>query len=306
MSVTTIKDAGIKLGKRVVYTIDLDNPALSNEQKVELASYCNEYVNTTLRNRVVIPPVPSPTTSNILFAANFLKPYNLTDGQKSPDGEWFCPYAGHGSAIVNNNSITIQPQKATGDNTSACQVRSTKEFGDSIMSFTIKTIKQLKDSPQPWEVGWFMWHYNDDIVPLTGKPDAHHHYTMYVRPLGGVEIARKDYDLYNGGLINSLGQKIPGDQEQQQFVFTPPKGEGIKWVMGQEYRVKIKHVGNNITVWVNDQLQCDIVDNGKRGMDGATDTRPAPPPSPKIAKGHVAFYCEDSVAVYKDLVITKP
>lgn len=314
---TAIKDAGIKLGKRVVYTIDQENKTLTAVQKAELASYSNDYVLSTIKSRVVSTPTPpitpsTPTpsppsgTTEVIFTENFSKPWSLKDGQKSPDGEWRCKFVSGGSAVVANGALTIQPRKAVGDGTASALILSTREYGDCEVSFKMTTLKQLKDNPEKWEVGWFMWHYNDDILP-SGQEDKHHHYYAYQMFQGGPEVGGKDYDLYPGGLINSQGKRIPGDQEHQQYLFTPdeapPNTVKVKLEIGKEYQWKISLQGSRIRIWIDGNLQCDVVDDGKRGSDEADKSRPKPPPSPKMSKGHFAFYSEDAVVKYREFMV---
>jgi hypothetical protein len=127
---------------------------------------------------------------------NFEGPaYTITDNQTSPNGKWFNKYNGFGASGTvtitpltttdsNNNTIFYEePKTSTSPNeTHAALTLTTQTYEDVEMHLKVKTNKQLRQNsiPNPWEVAWIMWRYQDDW----------HHYYFIFKP-NGVELGKK-------------------------------------------------------------------------------------------------------------------
>lgn len=297
---TTIKDMGIKLGKRVVYTIDLDNPALSNPQKVELANYCNEYVNNTLRNRMPIPtpptPAPTPTASNVLLAYNFDKPWTLKDGQKSPDGELLCQYLGYGYGTSGNSYLEMAPQAVTSkDKTSACFVLTEKTFKNFKLTVDMMTVAhtRLNTPPNGWETAWLMFNYTD----------KYHHNYLYLGKSGLFELGKKDYTPVGTNSIKTpdgiTHQNVGLDN--QAFLYT--KSNAVQFALGRWFSIDLTVKDFRFTVAVDGVTIADITDNGSTGNMFNTPINYKP--SPIMASGKIGLYAEDSKVRFRNLKVTQ-
>lgn len=234
--------------------------------------------------------------------------YTLKDDQISPNKLWKCVYASYGRVCVTNIStptngrtgkcLSMKP-KAVQD-TASCLVLSQEKFKDFDMTFYMRTVAFNRLKPNSWETAWVMFRYTDDKLP-SGEEDLHHHYYMYIGTNGQVEIGKKDYELYNGGLITPDGIKVPGDQEHQQYLFTDAK---VKFAEKKWFKVRVICKDRNIKLYIDDKLIADITDDGKIGMDEATGKRPLGyMASEKMLSGKVGFYCEDSAVEFGDIEV---
>ena len=223
--------------------------------------------------------------------------YKLDDGQISPNKLWKLIYDGHGSVFTGpipkglgrtGNCLHMKPQ-VNNTATSACLILSQQKFKDFTAEFYMNTLQQLKSKPENWEVGWFMFRYNAGPLP-NGQRDKHHHYQCHINRNGVVEIGKKDFSLYDGGLITPDGVKHAGTQERQQFLTTKAT---VPFVLKKWYKIKLQMTGFNIKLWIDDKQIYDIVDDGKIGSD--TWNRPLGyKPSPYMEEGSFGFYVEDA------------
>ena len=177
------------------------------------------------------------------FEDNFedIDPYLLSEGELSPNDKWQNVYNGYGSSGVeeedNNNVFFMYPRTSQNkDNTNANLVLTTENFSNFEMKINVKTEKQLRqnDPPNPWEVAWIFFRYNDD----------YHYYWFTVKPTG-IELGKKD--------CNDCTNTYQG----QIFLYTDHEpilkiGKWSKWI--------IKMVDNRITINVNGHKVIDFTD----------------------------------------------
>jgi hypothetical protein len=129
--------------------------------------------------------------------------YTITDNQTSPNGKWFNKYSGSGTSgtvtIISSSSLTSpnnknnnntvfyeKPKNSTNPNqTHAALTLTTQAYEDAEMHIKVKTNQQLRQNstPNPWEVAWIMWRYQDDW----------HHYYFIFKP-NGIELGKKQND----------------------------------------------------------------------------------------------------------------
>jgi Domain of Unknown Function (DUF1080) len=166
---------------------------------------------------------------------NFEGPaYTITDNQTSPNSKWFNKYNGFGasgtvtitaSTATDNNTVFYEePKTSTSPNeTHAALTLTTQTYEDVEMDLKVKTSKQLRQNstPNPWEVAWIMWRYQDDW----------HHYYFIFKP-NGVELGKKQNE---------------NQAEEQIFLYTAkePKLKIDEWITWH-----IKMSGNHIEIWL--------------------------------------------------------
>jgi hypothetical protein len=145
---------------------------------------------------------------------------------------------------------TRAPQRA--DETFSSLVHTRRSFGDIDFGVTVHTAMQLrKPAANPWEVGWILWRYKDN----------RHFYSFIVKP-NGWELAKQDAS-YRGS---------------QRFLAV---SYDRAYPVGRSYRLRVRHVGNMITVWVD----------GARVVRYTDGERP-------YRSGAIALYAEDALARY--------
>src|SRR5262245_14317418 len=96
-------------------------------------------------------------------------------------GSWAFVYDGYGcNAFVSSNANTMlfeQPAVSTQPfETHASLVLGPATAGDVTVQVDMATTRQLRtgSAPNPWEVGWLLWHYTDD----------QHFYYVILKPNG--------------------------------------------------------------------------------------------------------------------------
>jgi hypothetical protein len=162
-------------------------------------------------------------------------PYTIADNQTSPNGKWFNKYSGFGvsgtvaittslTATDNNTVFYEKPKTSTNPNeTHAALTLTTQTYEDVEMHLKAKTNQQLRQNstPNPWEVTWIMWRYQDDW----------HHYYFIFKP-NGVELGKKQNE---------------NQAEEQIFLYTAnePKLKIDEWNTWY-----IKMSGNHIEIWL--------------------------------------------------------
>lgn len=206
--------------------------------------------------------------------------WTIKDGQNSNDGKWYCRYAGYGTVksttYKGTKAMMIKPAvPSTPDGTRACSVVTRQKFKDFDMSFNMSTERQTRANGNNWEVGWIFFR----------QTDQSHHYYLYIQKDGGLELGKKDMDIW---------------EERQVFLKTTPNDRPAfrfsKW-----YKIRIRCVGFHIEVWVDGIKLIDVVDDGSIGNDRG---KLPPPPSKQMLEGFIGPYCEDAEAYYDRFVIT--
>ena len=142
-------------------------------------------------------------------------------------GQWQLAYNGYGHVWVSSQGgvtrITLQPARAASPaQTHAALMLSRPAWGDFGAEIRLRTNRQLRGPhPNPWEVGWVLWHYTSD----------QRFYYIALKPNGW-----------------ELGKADPGYPADQRFLVTathpvfPP---------GRWYTVTVQQQGEDIEVDVD-------------------------------------------------------
>jgi hypothetical protein len=154
-----------------------------------------------------------------------------------PGRPWRLAYDGFGHAWSSMRRgvtlITIQPARAASRaQTHAALVLSRHTWPDLVAEIRLRTNRQLRGlHPNPWEVGWILWHYTSD----------QRFYYIVLKPNGW-----------------ELGKADPGYPGDQRFLATathpvfPP---------GQWYTVRVQQRGDGIEVDVDGRRLVHLTDS---------------------------------------------
>lgn len=148
-----------------------------------------------------------------------------TDG--SVHQRWLSRYDGYGrNAVVTRDgdrTLQLTPRRAArSDQTHAGLVTSKAAFGNQDVTVRLRTTRQLRaSSPNPWEVAWLLWNYQDDT----------HFYYMALKPNGW-----------------ELGKADPRYRGAQRFLKT---GSTPRFAIGVPHEIRVRHVGATMTVWAD-------------------------------------------------------
>jgi hypothetical protein len=148
--------------------------------------------------------------------------------------------AGTGAALA----VSVAPERAASTSTShAALVITARSYGDLALTLSLRTQQQLRTGkaghPQPWEVGWVLWHYTSDD----------RFYALTLEPTGW-ELSKQD-PAYPGGerfLTSGLAPRFPP---------------------GTTYTVGVVQVGNQITVSADGRLLARYTDRSDPYLGGA-------------------------------------
>jgi hypothetical protein len=153
-------------------------------------------------------------------------------------GSWLFVFDGYGcNAFVTLSGNTVllqQPAIATQPyETHANLVIGPATNGDMTVQADMATSRQLRtgSAPNPWEVGWLLWHYTDNL----------HFYYVILKP-NGWEIGKED----------------PAYPGAQRFLAT---GSSPQFPLGPWYRVRVVQSGGTIQLFVNDLLIATAFDD---------------------------------------------
>lgn len=177
-------------------------------------------------------------------------------------GHWYSLHDGFGLTQVERTPagrvLSLRTRvPASAEETFSSLVRTRRAFGDVDFSVSVRTVAQLRTpAPNPWEVGWVLWRYSDNT----------HFYSFIVKP-NGWELAKQD-SAYRGS---------------QRFLAV---SYGRSYPVGRTYRVRVRHVGATVTVWVD----------GVRTVRFTDLERP-------YRSGAIALYAEDAVVRYSPVVL---
>ena len=159
-------------------------------------------------------------------------------GDGSAIGSWVFVYDGYGcTRFVSQTGNTIlleQPAVSTQPyETHGSLVLGPATTGDVTVQVDMATSRQLRagSTPNPWEVGWLLWHYTDD----------QHFYYVILKP-NGWEIGKED----------------PAYPGSQRFLAT---GSSPQFSLGPWYRVRVAQSGGTIQLFVNDLLIATTLDD---------------------------------------------
>jgi hypothetical protein len=177
-----------------------------------------------------------------------------------PAPSWLTVFDGYGWVHYGDaGRITMAPMASTRpDETHASLARTASVHGDLDLSLRMGTVRQLRTgtAPNPWEVAWGIWNYTDNV----------HFYYVILKPNGW-----------------ELGKADPAYPGAQRFLAT---GE-TPYPIGPMYSVRVRQVGNTITVWAEGRQLVTFTDN----------ERP-------YRSGNVAVYNEDAEVAFDSISIT--
>ena len=144
-------------------------------------------------------------------------------------GAWTFVYDGYGcTAFVApaGNTILLEQPAASAQmyETHASLALGPAATGDVTLQVDVATSRQLRtgSAPNPWEVGWVLWHYTDDV-----------HFYYFIPKPNGWELGKAD-PAYSGA---------------QRFLAT---GSSPQFPIGGWYRVRVAQSCRTIQVYVND------------------------------------------------------
>lgn len=212
---------------------------------------------------------------------NFDTPYSFTsDNSTSPDGKWKIKYLSGGKTAVANGELTTYPATATASGTTySTLVLSTQSFKNFQLDIDMKTNKQLRtgastygvggQGPQPWETGWIMWRYNDEL------PRSTHHYYFMLKT-NGYEFGKKD--------------NAPGDTSPEKQIFLKTAATPTVKI-GTYQHITVKAVDYRFTISVDGTQVVDVTD--------PTINDPT-----KMLQGFLGLYEEDSSVSFDNVKVT--
>lgn len=161
----------------------------------------------------------------------------LSDGDHV--GAWEVRFTGNGCVSVRlerrGASLQLAPQAAQGASaTHAALVLGPHVQAPLTVDVRTRTDRQLREGavPNPWEVGWLVWHYLDD----------EHFYYLIAKP-NGWELGKRD-PAYPGG---------------QRFLAT---GGDAELPVGRWTRLRVRAFADGrLRVYVNSKLVAEFVDD---------------------------------------------
>ena len=179
-------------------------------------------------------------------------------------GPWKAVYDGYGRTEVTagpERRLAIAPRSAPDPTiTHGGLVTTLGHFDDIDLTASMATLRQLRNGPaNPWEVAWLLWHYTDD----------NHFYSLALKPNGW-----------------ELGKEDPAYPGAQRFLAT---GATPSFPIGVLRLVRVRHVGNTMTVWVDGQRLTTYTDN----------ERP-------YFRGRIGLYTEDAHVLFDEIVVRRP
>jgi Domain of Unknown Function (DUF1080) len=184
--------------------------------------------------------------------------------ERTTYGSWHSVHDGFGATRVERTALGrrlwLSPRPAADDSeTFSSLVRSVRSFGDADLTVTFETLAQLRrPRPNPWEVAWAIWRYQDND----------HFYYFIVKPNGW-----------------ELGKEDPAYRGNQRFLAS---SSAMRFPIGRWYRLRVRHVGNEITVWID----------GREVVRFSDRQRP-------YSSGAVGLYVEDARAVFGPVGISR-
>jgi hypothetical protein len=170
---------------------------------------------------------------------------NWTEG--STHGQWVSVFGGFGQTGIESdgahgNVLSLSPApSAAPSETHAALVRSAATFADLDLTVDVRTLQQLRSgsSPNPWETAWVLWHYGDNT----------HFYYFIPKPNGW-----------------ELGKEDPAYPGAQRFLAA---GSAPSFAPGPWNTVRVRQVGNTITVWVDGNQVVSFTDSERPYGSGA-------------------------------------
>jgi hypothetical protein len=156
---------------------------------------------------------------------------------------WRVVYNGYGSVLVRTGpkaDITLHPARPKGaGNSHAALVLSRRDWRDVAIEMRVRTTRQLRrPQPNPWEVGWLIWHYRD----------SQHFYYLTLKPNGW-----------------ELGKEDPGYPGNQRYLAT---GSRPDFPLGRWYLLVVRQRGSVIDVTVDGRSLVRVTDTQHPYLSG--------------------------------------
>ena len=251
----------IALGAAVIVQLAAPSAALAGRRKPQPTP--SPTVTATPSPAATATPAPAPTAT--LFADDF-SGLPLATGwlDGTTHGGWVSTYNGYGAngtALDGTAVLTEAPKVSTTSGvTHASLVNTAASFGDMDTTVRLRTVQQLRTpAPNAWEVAWVLWHYTDDT----------HFYYLALKPNGW-----------------ELGKEDPAYPGAQRYLAT---SGSPTYAVGAWHTVRVRQVGNVMTVWADGTQLTTFTDN----------ERP-------YASGTLGLYNEDSLVHFDDVSVTTP
>ncbi len=232
------------------------------------------YVGIALFFLMAIGPagaVPATDASDAVWSDSFVSPYALWDGETSPDGNWYCAWAGYGQVgtqdIDGDLAMRLRPAQSMEPSvTHSSLAVSLTEFQNALIEVDVRTSVQLRlrqqgrrwrSKPNPWEVAWLLFRV----------ADTSNFYYFAVKP-NGCEFG-----------------KLEGGVQKILWTAAAPKLTIGRW---DQWTVSV--TGSRTTVWVNGAVAMDYMDFTA---------------APALASGSVGLYCEDADVQFDNVRVTR-
>jgi hypothetical protein len=156
---------------------------------------------------------------------------------------WRVVYNGYGSVLVGTGrraDVTLHPASPAGArNSHAALVLSRRDWRDMTVAMRVRTTRQLRRlQPNPWEVGWLIWHYRD----------GQHFYYLALKPNGW-----------------ELGKEDPAYPGNQRYLAT---GSNPDFPLGRWYLVVVRQRGAAIDVTVDGRSLVRVTDTQDPYLSG--------------------------------------
>ena len=181
-----------------------------------------------------------------IIAASLLAPVlqRRSDGhwaEGSTHKGWTTVFSGYGTVSEHQSRITLDPRPAGNPTvTHGALVISGERFADVHAQATITTLTQHRaQTPNPWEVGWFVWHY-------TGRSAF---YAVVLKPTGW-EISKQD----------------PAYPGAQRFLAS---GTSPTFPVGTPHTVAVTQRGATFTVTAGGRTLATVTDTERPYLRGA-------------------------------------
>jgi hypothetical protein len=161
-----------------------------------------------------------------------------------PGRPWRIAYNGYGhvSSITQGGvlRVTLRPARpASPPDTHAALVLSRNTWRDLTVEVRVRTNRQLRQPhPNPWEVGWLLWHYRND----------QHFYYVVLKPNGW-----------------ELGKEDPAYPGAQRYLAT---GSRPAFPPGRWYAIRVSQRGDAIQVDVDGHRLVRFVDTQRPYRSG--------------------------------------
>jgi hypothetical protein len=173
------------------------------------------------------PEAATATTWRTVLNETFAGiPAGLTWADGHTYGAWRADFNGYGRTqvrVLDRRVLSERPKASTRRSETHASLVTTRIVPRDVqVTLSLRTVRQLRtgSAPNPWEVGWVLWHYTDN----------HHFYYVALKPTGW-----------------EIGKEDPAYPGYQRFLATGSK----RFAVGVWHTVTIRQVGNVIQVWAD-------------------------------------------------------